>query len=200
MKIGQAFLILTLLGAMVPATPARSRAAAGLELYGTFEAMGASIALGGGEDPNRNATAQVEYRVSGSGTYQAGFPLSRVAADRFVGSLFWLTPGTTYDVRVTFTDPDGGSLNGASLTGSAATRAEIVLPAASHSYYASPAGSGTTCTPAAPCGLSTAISQAQAGEAVVLRSGVYYQGEISLPRSGAAERADRLAQLSRRDG
>src|SRR5512140_2428329 len=156
MNIGQAFLILTLLGAMVPAThPARG--AAGLELYGTFEAMGASVNLAAGDDPNQNATAQVEYRVSGSGTYQTGFPLSRVAIDRFVGSLFWLTPGTTYDVRVTFNDPDSASLNGTSLTSSAATRAEISLAAASHSYYASPSGSGTTCTLAIPCALSTAI-------------------------------------------
>ena len=171
---------------MVPTIQPPVRGAAGLELYGTFEAMGVSINLAAGDDPNQNATAQVEYRVSGSGTYQAGFPLSRVAINSFVGSLFWLTPGTTYDVRVIFTDPDGGSLNGTSLTSSAATRAEIILAAASHSYYASPVGSGTTCTPATPCALSTAIDQAQVGDAVVLRGGVYYQGEFNLPRSGAA--------------
>jgi parallel beta-helix repeat protein len=185
MKKWPAFLILILLGAMWQPVPPPARAAARLELYGTIEAMGVIINLGAGEDPNGNATAQVEYRVSGSGAYQPGFPLSRVTAARFVGSLFWLTPGTAYEVRVSFSDPDGGPFNGTSLTSSASTRAEIAIPAASHSYYANPFGSGTACTLAAPCTLSTAIGQAQAGEAVVLRGGVYYQGEITLPRSGA---------------
>jgi parallel beta-helix repeat protein len=186
MKKWRTFLILTLLGASCQMTPIPAQAAAGLELYGTFEAMGVIVHLGSGDDPNGNATAQVEYRASGSSTYQPGFPLSRVAADRFVGSLFWLTAGMTYDVRVSLTDPDGGALNGTSLAGSAATQGEITIPTASHSYYAHPAGSGTACTLASPCGLTTAISQAQAGEEVVLRGGVYAQGEMSLPRSGAA--------------
>gem|GEM_PF-4589970 len=44
---------------------------------------------------------------------------------RFVGSLFWLEPGTNYNVRVTFADPDGGSLNGASVSATAFTRTEF---------------------------------------------------------------------------
>jgi hypothetical protein len=166
--------------------PRAVQAAATLELYGTFEAMGVIVNLGTGDDPNGNATAQVEYRVAGSGAYQAGFPPSRVTPTRFVGSLFWLTPGTTYDVRVTLADPDGAPLNGAIVTGSAATRAEIVIPTSANSYYAHPSGSGSSCTVGAPCSLSSAISQAHAGDEVVLRGGVYYQGELTLPRSGSA--------------
>jgi parallel beta-helix repeat protein len=166
--------------------PRPSEAAATLELYGTFEAMGVIANLAAADDPDGDATAQVEYRVGGSGAYLPGFPLSRVSGTRFVGSLFWLTPGTTYEARVTFADPDRGPLHGTSVTGSAATRAEITIPAASRSYYVTPSGSGTACSLASPCALATAISQAQAGEAVVLRAGVYYQGEQTLPRSGTA--------------
>jgi parallel beta-helix repeat protein len=164
--------------------PRLTLAAATLELYGTFEAMGVIVDLATSDDPDGDATAQLEYRPAGSGAYLPGFPLSRVSGTRFVGSLFWLTPGTTYQARVTFTDPDGGPLHGTSVTGSNATRAEISIPPATHTYYVTPSGTGTACSLASPCALATAISQAQAGEAVVLRSGVYYQGEITLPRSG----------------
>ncbi len=172
--IGLAFLF--------PLSPT-ARADASLELYGTFHAMGITVNLDANDDPEGNAAAAVEYRRNGE-TYRAGLPLTRVGSTRFVGSLFWLEPGTEYDVRVTFSDPEGGPLDGVVLTGSAATRSEINVPAASASYIVSPTGSGTACTLAAPCALGEGISRAQAGDEVVLRGGVYYQGEIYLPRSG----------------
>jgi hypothetical protein len=48
-----------------------------------------------------------------------------------------------------------------------------------------PAGSGTACTPAAPCALDTGLSQAQAGDEVVLLDGTYDSG-FTLSRSGTA--------------
>jgi hypothetical protein len=159
-------------------------AAASLELYGTFHAMGVIVTLDPADDPDGDAIANVAYRLSGSAVYQDGFPLSRIGEDRFVGSLFWLDPGTGYDVRVTFDDP-GGALHGTTLEASAGTRAEIIVPSAADSYVVSPGGSGTTCSQAAPCSLSQGLSRAQAGDEVVLRGGIYYQGEFDLPRSGA---------------
>ncbi len=97
MKKWRIFFILTLLGTICQITPVPVRAAAGLELYGTFEAMGVIVTLGAGDDPNSNAAAQVEYRVSGSGAYQPGFPLSRVAAGRFVGQP--VLAGAGHDLR-----------------------------------------------------------------------------------------------------
>jgi len=96
-----------------------STAGAFTELYGAFHAMGVIVTTAAGDDPDEDATATVEYRT-GSDPYRAGFPLSRVSEARFVGSLFWLQPATTYDVRVTFSDPDGGPLDGVTVT---ATRA-----------------------------------------------------------------------------
>jgi parallel beta-helix repeat protein len=187
MQFWRSWLTAIIVAGVCSISPGPVLAAAALELYGTFEAMGVVIDLASSDDPDGDATAQVEYRASGSGAYQPGFPPSRVTETRFVGSLFWLTPGTTYEIRVTFTDPDGGPLNGISVTGSAATRTEIAIPTTNNSYYAHPTGSGASCTAATPCSLSYAISQAQAGDAVVLLDGVYYQGELSLPRSGSAE-------------
>jgi hypothetical protein len=158
---------------------------ASLELYGTFEAMGIVVTVDSGDDPDGDATASVDYRPSGVGAFVQGFPLARISETRFVGSLFWLEAGSTYDVRVTFHDPDGDPLDGVVVEGSAVTRTEIGIPAASDSKHVSPTGNGTACTEAAPCSLLEGLSQAQAGDEVLLREGVYYQGEITLPRSGA---------------
>jgi hypothetical protein len=178
------FLLLVLTNA-VEAQGDAPTAAASIELYGTFHAMGVIVTIAAADDPDGDATAAIVYRAGGQ-AYQAGFPLSRVDDTRFVGSLFWLEPGTTYDVRVTFSDPDGDPLDGVTVTASSATRAEIAIPLPTHSYYVTPDGSGTACSLAAPCSLTEGISQAQAGEEVVLRGGVYYQGEMDLPRSGTA--------------
>jgi hypothetical protein len=168
---------------LVQASPVR--AAATLELYGTFHAMGIIAPLEAGDDPEENATARLEYRPAGAASYREGFPLSRVAADRFVGSLFFLEPGTSYDVRVSFSDPDGGGLDGQAEVLTGATRPEISVPAPTRSLYVSPSGSGSNCTLAEPCPLSEGLSQALPGEEVVLLGGTYYEGGFYLPRSGA---------------
>jgi parallel beta-helix repeat protein len=181
MKSRRVFLLILVLSLSLRSPPA-SRATASLELYGTFHAMGVVVTLDGGDDPDGDAKATLEYRAEG-GTYRAGFPLSRVNATRFVGSLFWLEPGTSYDIRVTLSDP-GGLLDGVSVEDTASTRAEIVVPVPTQAYYVSPGGDGTVCSEAAPCALSYGLNQAQPGQAVVLRGGVYYEGEFDLPRSG----------------
>jgi hypothetical protein len=186
MKFWRVLLLVALLAALLPPPSPPTRAAASLELYGTFHAMGVIVTLGATDDPDGDTTAGVEYRIAGSGAYHAGFPLSRVADTRFVGSLFWLEPGTAYDVRVTLSDPDDGPLDGAALAATAATRAEIAIPAADRSFVVSPGGSGTACTAAAPCSLAEGLGRAAAGDEVVLRGGVYYQGLFELARSGAA--------------
>jgi parallel beta-helix repeat protein len=157
-----------------------------IELYGTFHAMGVIATIPSGSDPNSNAVANVDYRVAGAGDYAAGFPLTRVAATRFVGSLFWLTPGTSYDVRVRYADPDGAPLDTGWAGATAWTRSELSNSAPTHTLNVGPAGTGTACSAAAPCALAQAIGQAQAGDEVVLAAGTYYQGEMTLSRSGTA--------------
>ena len=138
-----------------------ARAAASLELYGTFHALGVIVTLDAADDPDGDATARVEYRT-GTEPYRVGFPLSRIADTRLVGSLFWLEPGTAYDVRVAFSDPDGGPLHGATVEATASTRAEIIIPTAGNSYTVSASGSGTACTVAAPCALTEGLEPRRA--------------------------------------
>jgi parallel beta-helix repeat protein len=162
------------------------RGAAELELYGTFEAMGVIVTVAAGDDPEQDAAASLEYRPSGTALFRPGWPLSRVSPTRFVGSLFYLQPGTGYDVRVTFSDTTGGTLNGVVVSASQTTRVEITLPLPAHSYFVSPGGTGSTCSAGQPCALAQALSQAQPGEEIVLLPGVYPLGELTPPRSGAA--------------
>jgi hypothetical protein len=161
-------------------------AAAMLELYGTFHAMGITIDLDPADDPELDASAAVAYRPAGSGAFQAGFPLTRVSDTRFVGSLFWLEPGRAYDVRVTFADPGGGPLDGTVIEGTASTRAEITVPALppASSLYVDPSGTGTACNQSLPCSLAEGLAQAGPGDQVILLGGIYHQGEMGLPRSG----------------
>ena len=180
-------LLAWLAGTLLPAPPT-ANAAASLELYGTFQAMGVVVTVDSAADPDLDAVAEVAYRAAGQATYRSGFPLSRVSATRFAGSLFWLAPGSAYDVQVTLHDPDGGPLDGETLAATASTRAEIVVsePASPTAHYVAPSGSGTACSIAQPCSLAEGLSQAQPGDQVLLRGGVYWQGELDVPRSGAA--------------
>jgi parallel beta-helix repeat protein len=155
-----------------------------IELYGTFHAMGVITTVPAGSDPNNNAVANVDYRVSGSVDYAAGFPLTRVGATRFVGSLFWLTPGKSYDVRVRYADPDGAPLDTGWVGATASTRSELATPVPARTLNVSPTGTGTACSAAAPCALAQAIGQAKAGDEVLLGAGTYYQGELTISRSG----------------
>ena len=156
-----------------------------LELYGNFHSMGVIVTLADGIDTDEDAIAAVAYR-SGRDRFRAGFPLSRVSRTRFVGSLFWLEPHTSYEVRITFGDADDDRLDGTTLSATAETRVELAISPASRSYYAAPAGSGRDCTLDRPCPLREALQRAQAGEEVILRAGTYYIGDFNLPRSGTA--------------
>ncbi len=154
-----------------------------LELYGTFHAMGVLVSIDPSDDVDGDASVAVEYR-SVSQTFRPAFPPSRVAPDRFVGSLFWLTPGTEYDVKATLSDPDGGPLDGVQLSASGETRLEVVVPLPVRSHFVSPDGAGVECSLVQPCSLQQGINLAEAGHEVVLRGGVYYEGELGFSRSG----------------
>jgi parallel beta-helix repeat protein len=172
-----------LFAAALIAIPSVTWAASSIELYGNFHTMGVIVTIDVGDDPDDDAVATVEYRTGGA-PFSEGFPLTRTRPTQLVGSLFWLEPGTAYDVRVTFDDPDG-ILHGVTFQTTGSTRSEITIPPAVGSLYVSPSGSGTACTLAVPCSLAEGLSQAQPGDEVVLRGGVYHQGEISFPRSGS---------------
>jgi parallel beta-helix repeat protein len=182
---GGTFLDGGVMGPAVDAGPLGAQVGS-LELYGTFHAMGVIATLPAGSDDNSNAVANVDYRVTGAADYAAGFPLTRTGATTFIGSLFWLAPGTSYDVRVRYSDPDGGILDQGWAATTGSTRAEITIPGPTRTLLVAPTGTGSACSTAAPCALSQALGQAQAGDEVHLGAGVYNAGGFTISRSGTA--------------
>jgi len=77
-----------------------------------------------------SAVASIEYKESGTSTYMRGPDLLRIdlarvdsyftRTDAFAGAIWNLSPGTTYDIRITVNDPSSGTQ---SVTQSITTRA-----------------------------------------------------------------------------
>jgi hypothetical protein len=138
-------------------------------------------------DDNYNASVQVEYRAVGEVVWRTGFPLLRVRPDTlgsetppgdfglpdpepsFAGSIFGLLPATAYEVRLSITDPDGGSTT---QTLTATTRAEPrAAPVNARAVHVSTQAQ-----------LSSALAAAQPGDVIDLAAGTYSQ--ITLTVSG----------------
>jgi hypothetical protein len=64
----------------------------------------------------------------------------------------------------------------------------VLAPAAqaATTYYVSPTGTGTTCSHASPCALTTGSTDAQGGDFVVLLDGTYPGQQLSPANSGTA--------------
>lgn len=153
-----------------------------LDGYGTLQSGGVTATLAG--DANRNASAQLEWRAQGAGTWRAGQPLVRVDATHLLGSLFRLEAGHAYDVRVTIADPDGITTPTRSAT--VVTRAEPATFVPNRTLYVAPAGSDTHdgSSPAqAVRTIQRGATLAQPGDLVSIAAGIYRES-VAVARSG----------------
>ncbi len=139
--------------------------------YPTFENISIEWEVTGDEDVD--SVVSVRYRPRGADEYRQGHPLFRVAAgsnagfswiDKHSGSLFGLTPGTTYEIELSLEDPDGGT---AIKTITAATR-----PLPSEAPNA-------RIIEVSPETLDDALAQAAAGDVLVLGAGTYPSIRVS---------------------
>src|SRR5688572_28066783 len=129
-------------------------------------------------DRNLNATIAVAYRKAGTDAWAEAYPLFRTYNDRispdnvvrdghlFAGSIVDLAPGTEYDVRLTLSDLDGGSI---AQTLRLRTASVPRLPATMQRRYVTPLGQGQAAggsgTQADPFrGLRAALQRAQPGD------------------------------------
>jgi uncharacterized protein (TIGR03382 family) len=151
--------------------------------YPTSQGISIEWAISG--DSNNNGVVAVRYRPTGSSSWKTGMALIRIPAgsnttgtfgsgggtwkNKHAGSLFDLDPGTSYDIELTLTDPDGGSMT---TTTTAATRA-IPVAAANAPVKA-----------VTPSNLSSMLSSAAAGDILLLGAGTYPAFTVS--KSGAA--------------
>ena len=159
-----------------------------LRTYSTIHSIGLEWDIVG--DTDHDAVGTIQYRAQGTGTWKPGFPLFRVDYtnpdgeffNMFAGSLLFLNPGTTYEVKADIVDPDGGT---GSQTLLVSTRAIPTLPANGRTLHVAPgtgSGNGTAGNPYK--GITAAQAVAQPGDIFFLHTG-NYGGRITFSKSGA---------------
>ncbi|RKH24887.1 right-handed parallel beta-helix repeat-containing protein [Corallococcus praedator] len=118
-------------------------------------------------DANANGVVTVRYRIAGTTVWREALPLRRVAAGsnegfswagRHSGSVFDLQPGTTYELELTLTDPDGGTTT---RTTNATTR-PLPVPMANAPIKA-----------VTPATFASVAASAQPGDILQLGAGTY---------------------------
>jgi len=172
---------IALLAFASPAAAQYATTAGTLELYPTFQSVGVRLTYGG--DSNLNGAAHLEWRQSGASTWNVGVNMARINNSRWAGSVLWLAPGATYDVRAVVSDPDGG----ATATGTVTTRVEPSTLATGRTWWVATNGndanSGSSSAPLAT--LSAAANNAQPGDEIRVKPGIYYQ-TLDTPKAGTA--------------
>jgi hypothetical protein len=140
--------------------------------YPTTQAISIEWPITG--DANGNGVVTVRYREPGAAAWKVGMPLRRIPAGRnttgtfgsgggqwankHAGSLFDLAAGTTYEIELALTDPDGGSMT---TTATVATR-PIPEPAPN-----------APVKPVTPATLTSALAAAAPGDVLLLGAGSY---------------------------
>ncbi len=156
--------------------------AGSLSYYATRHSIGIEWNLS--NDSNHNAVCQVEYRQTGTSSWEEALPLFRVdfnGADMLAGSIFYLTPGTSYDVRLQLSDTNGGDT---STTFSLATLSIPALPLAGRTLYVTPGNGGGVGSKNNPYkGIDAAQANVIAGDTLLLGQGTY-TGETEFNVSG----------------
>jgi hypothetical protein len=154
-----------------------------VQAHATFTNVGVTATITG--DGNSNATAALQINVDGAG-FRPAHRLSRSAADRFVGSAMYLPPGKSFEVRVTLTDPDG--VTSGVLTGSGTTRVLAVPESTGATLHVSTSGddgSGNGSASAPFRTIAHGLSEAKAGDTVLVHAGTYHEA-IQMSQGGTA--------------
>ena len=179
--------VLTLLGTLLVAIAAPANAAPGdaivpgsIRVDATHENLGVTWSVSG--DSNLDSAMQLEFRPSGTIDWQPAamavraYPTimvdgSPLGLDYWGASAMFLERGTTYDLRVTITDPDGG---GETRTTTGTTRSGMTPSTNGRVLYVEPGNGGGTGTITDPIGgLQTAADMLQPGDTVIATPGTY---------------------------
>jgi hypothetical protein len=163
-----------------PTTPGAVRS------YSTIYSIGIEWDILG--DADHDATAAVEFRPTSTTTWRRALPLMRVdinGANMLAGSVLFLTPNTSYQVRLTLSDPDGGS---ETQTLTIATRPLPTPFPGGRVFHVTPGSGAGNGSPTSPFrGIAAAQTAAQPGDVLLLHAG-NYGGRITFDKPGTAGR------------
>ena len=154
--------------------------------YSTIYSIGIEWDILG--DADHDAAATVEFRPSATTTWRPALPLVRVdvnGANMLAGSVLFLSPNTTYEVRLTLSDPDGGA---ETRTLTVATRPLPTPFAGGRVFHVTPGSGGGAGTPNDPFrGIAAAQASAQPGDLLLVHGG-NYGGRITFNKPGTSGR------------
>jgi hypothetical protein len=164
-----------------------------IRFYSTIKSIGVEWDLTG--DTNHSATCAVYFRKQNTANWLEFTPFFRVdfrgwdgtdSADRaynmLAGSVMFLDPATTYEVKLELRDPDGGNRD---TTLTIATRPVPALPKTGKTIHVAAgtgAGDGSLANPYK--GLAAAQTAAQPGDIIAVHAGRY--GNFIFSKSGSA--------------
>jgi hypothetical protein len=136
----------------------------------------AGVVVSGSSLPKQ---AQLTYRRAGELNWRTGHPVMRIDDGRLIGSLFDLSPSTSYEVKVS----DGAT----EIVGMVTTQPDELSFVPSSVIYvdsnALPGGDGSSAAPLRS--IQDAVNRAGPGTQVLVADGVYRE-EITFPASGTA--------------
>ena len=146
-------------------------------------------------DSNRNASVTVQFRKKGENTWRKALPMLRVhheianqdynpfrCGNLFAGSVLFLKPETTYEVRFEMTDPDGGAAPAKTVT--VKTRGAPRAPVGARVVHVYPREHRGPRPAGSVLGVKAACAAARPGDVLLLHGGVYDEGTLTFTRSG----------------
>ena len=145
-----------------------------MDLYANIETIGVVVS-----GTNLPKTAELSYRKDSETDWHSGHPLMRIDTGRLVGSLFGLSPATTYNIKVL----DGST----EISGSIITQPDELQFTPTTVLYvdddAPTGGDGSKSKPFKT--IQEGVNHASAGTQVLVSDGVYREA-VSFPTSGSA--------------
>ena len=164
---------------------ANSSTPGSVEIYVTRNSIGIEWDITGDDD--HDAICTVRFRETGS-SYREGHPLYRVdfqGENMMAGSILFLEPGISYDIELTYTDPDNAipTIH----TSTVSTKIIPQMPASGQTYHVVPddgngPGIGSEANPFR--GIDNAETVASPGDIFLLHGGDY-GGTIYFRASGS---------------
>jgi hypothetical protein len=132
--------------------------------------------------PAATTAVELDVRVAGSGEFRPAHPLSRLDNRTFAGTVFWLDPGTSYELRLRST------ALASNLVVTASTRADVFGGATWTNYHVNPV-TGSDANTGLSAGqayrtLGKALTKLGPGVRVSLHGGRYDEGDYEINAAG----------------